>query len=108
MLPVSRALERCSGEIYDKLGYAGERLPRTLGELVEQSNISDPETKRILTRLGETLGLGYKDEQLSLCDSAITQLEERRRVLSEQLPAKRRLNASLCLSGALAVVILLL
>ena len=108
MLPVSRALERCSQELYHKLGYASESPPRTFSELVERGNISDTETKRILSRLGDSLGLGYRDEQLSLCDGAIAQLEERRRQLSDQLPAKRRLNASLCMSGALAAVILLL
>lgn len=108
MLPVSRSLERCPWELYHSLGYMADSKPSTLSELIELGGICDDETKKILTRLGEGLGLGYKDEQLNLCDRAISQLEERRGQLAAQLPAKRKLNTSLCLSGALAAVILLL
>ncbi len=106
MLPLTKALERCPREIYDALGYFAEQPPQSLRLLADNGYITDKDIKKILISLGDSLGLGYREQQISLCDHAIGLLETRRQTLAAQLPSKQRLNASLCLSGALAAVIL--
>ena len=107
-MPLPLALSRCPTEIYEKCGYVSDGIPADIGEFIKKCRISDGETFRQLSRFGDDIGKGYRDEQLALCDYFIEAMELRRRQLSEQLPARKKLNSALWLSGALALVILLI
>ena len=105
-MPLPRALERCPDEILRACGYKGAKPPRSPSELLD--GISDTVTKAQLSRLCDEIGKGYREEQLALCDYYLAVFEERRRKLADQLPAKRKMNCTLCVCSALALVIILL
>lgn len=104
-MPLPRALARCPKETLEACGYGEERPPESIKELLPY--VSDAVTREQLCRFGEEIGRGYTEEQLALCDYYTEMLEDRRRRLAEQLPARRKMYSALCMSGALAVVILL-
>lgn len=105
-MPIPRALERCPKEILDGCGYKDDVPPSTPSDLL--GGVSDSVAQAQLSRFCDEIGKGYRDEQLSLCDYYLAIFEERRRELAEQLPAKRKMNCALCVSSALAIVIILL
>ena len=105
-MPLPRALERCPADILVGCGYKGDAAPRMPSELL--SGISDKVTYAQLARFCDEIGKGYRDEQLALCDYYLAVFEERRIKLSEQLPVKRKMNCALCVSSALAILIILL
>lgn len=104
-MPLPRALCRCPREILSACGYREERAPDSVGELLPY--ISDGTVRGQLSRFCEEIGKGYREEQLALCDYYVAVLEDRRASLASQLPSRRRMNSALCMSGALALVILL-
>lgn len=104
-MPLPRALERCPRDILRGCGYTGEKPPRSLWEIAECQ--SDSVTKAQLSRFCDEIGKGYRDEQMVLCDYYLAVLEDRRQQLSDQLPARRKMNSALCMSSALGLVILL-
>ena len=107
-MPLHDVLCRCPEDIYRSCGYQGEDIPGSMEELLKGCEFCDSETAKHLSRFCSDIGKGYRDEQLVLCDYTVSLLEERRRALSEQLPSRKKRNSALCMSGALAVVILLI
>ena len=107
-IPVPDILARCPAEIYESCGYDGESPPASASELAERCHISDKEAGKYIERFFAEIGKGYRQDQLALCDYTVQLLEQRRRALAEQLPIKKKRNGALCMSGALAVVILLI
>ncbi len=107
-MPIPKALGRCSSELYRRCGYCSDVPPWDIDGLLAGCKISDGELKKLLDGFSGDVGKGYRDEQLALFDYCLGQLEARRQQLRDQLPAKRRMNSALCLSGALAIVILLI
>lgn len=107
-MPLPRALERCPRELYARCGYHLQTPPSGVAEFISACELADAETGRQLERFAEDIGKGYRDEQLTLCDYYLELLEARRQELCGQLPTRKKLNGALCLSGALALVILLI
>lgn len=107
-LPLGDILSRCDAELLCECGFRGAQTPRDIRELVSQCGIYDTETARILENFSEVFGKSYREEQLRQCDYYISLLEGRREKLSAELPVRKKLNSTLCISGALAVVILLI
>lgn len=107
-MPIPKALLRCPAELYRRCGYQSDVPPNSIEQLIDGCRILDPELRRRLEGFCRSVGRGYREEQLALFDYCLGQLEERRRVLCDQLPSKRKMNSALCLSGALAIVILLI
>ncbi len=107
-LPLPTALERCPAEVYIKCGYFLGQTPRSVRALIEACSVSDAESFRIMKAFAGSIGRGYREEQLAICDYYADLLEERRQRLYEQLPTRTKRNSALCLCGALAVVILLI
>lgn len=107
-MPIPKALARCSKELYRSCGYLSDVPPSGIDALLSGCKISDAELRRLLESFSGDVGRGYRDGQLALFDYCLSQLEARRKRLCEGLPAKRRMNSALCLSGALAIVILLI
>ena len=105
-MPVPRALSRCPKEILVGCGYTDSRPPESIYSLTE--HLSNTAVRAQLARFCEEIGKGYREEQLSLCDYYISVFEEHRKELAQQLPMKRKVNLTLCLSSAIAVVILLI
>ena len=105
-MPVPRALSRCPKEILVGCGYTDSCPPASIYSLTE--HLSNGAVQTQLVRFCEEIGKGYREEQLSLCDYYISVFEEQRRELAQQLPMRKKVNLTLCISSALAVVILLI
>ena len=107
-LPIPKILERCPRELLLSCGYCRGSSPANMQELFEGTAVFDGSARTSLEALCQGLGRGYREEQLSLCESCERALEERRRQLSSSLASKIKMNSALCLGGALAAVILFL
>mgnify|MGYP003319788150 CR=1 FL=1 len=106
-MPIPLALAGCPDEVFKKCGFDDSReCIRTLDDLLGGCEIFLPEAAELMEGFAARLGRGYKHEQLALCDGTLARLEDIRLSLASELPAKQKINGTLCLCGALAVVIL--
>lgn len=88
-------------------GYLSDVIPRDFSEFLECAEIYDADIKEGLSELGASFGGCYREEQLRACDRCIAVVSERRQAISAEMPKKKKLNATLCISAALTVAILL-
>ena len=106
--PISDILSGCELSLLNACGYRGEDVPESLDALLARCAIGDGETEKIVTDFSREFGKSYREEQIKSCSYSCDRLIRRRDALAEQLPAKRRVNSALWISGALTVVILLI
>ena len=107
-LPMGRILEGCERSVLRECGYGEEKRPEDLEELLAHSAIRDGETERIVRGFAREFGKSYREEQTKGCAYYCELLSERREALASQLPTRKKMNSTLWISGALAVVILLI
>ncbi len=107
-LPIPQILSRVDHARLLCCGYEGQTPPRSLEELFLRCTIRDGEVERIAKSFVGEFGKGYREEQLRSCEYYCELLAARRDALAAQLPARRRVTSTLWISGALAVVILLI
>ena len=67
----------------------------------------DAESFRLLERFGMEFGGMYREEQLRRCDYYIEALCERRRVIFEDLPARKKIGGTLCICVCIGLLIIL-
>ena len=107
-LPIGEIFERCSKELLYSCGWRQESAPHTFEELFSCNHISDKEAKNVIFEFCSDFGRNYREEELKRCDSCITALEKCRERLAREVPNKKKLNLTLCLSASVALIILLL
>ena len=107
-LPIGDILERADKDLLIRCGWRMEDSPRSLEELLEKSESVDFGANPLLREFCLDFGNNYRDEQLRRCDHYINALSDISDALARELPSKKKLNSTLCISGALAVVILLI
>ncbi len=107
-LPISDILARTDVELLTLCGYTGKAAPKDMSELVAGTVFCDGETMGIAKRFASEFGKCYRDEQVGRCAYFLSLMEERRRKLASEMPARRRLNMTLCMSGSLFALILFL
>lgn len=107
-MPLSAILARCDERLLRQCGYRGSVPPTDFPTLLGGCQIADPSAAEIFGSFGEEFGRGYREEQAKGCEYALALLEERRVALSERLPVQKKLYSTLCVSGALALMILFL
>ena len=107
-MPINEILKRADPALLEGCGWRGEDPPRTLSELVSNAPVGERAIEGILLEFSEDFGNSYLYDQIRRCDHFIALLEERRDSLARELPSKRKLNSTLCISGALALIILLI
>ena len=107
-MPAGEIILRCDRTLLEECGLRGEPLPTTLDELVGRCAVRDSEVGEVLRGFASSFGKGYRDEQLRECDYYLGLLCDRRQKMSEELPRKKKLNSTLCICWALALVILFL
>ncbi len=106
-LPVGDILRRADPGLLYRCGWTAEEPPGDFSELTARCPVGDPRCDRLLLSFAEGFGRGYREEQLRECDGYIDPLEDRRAQLREGLGGRKRIHATLCVSGALALIILL-
>ena len=107
-LPASEIISRSDSALILSCGFRGDVRPENFERFFELCGISDGETKEILSGFASDFGKGYREEQIKECEYYIDLLCERRQKLYEELPKRKKLNSTLCVSAAFAIVILLL
>ena len=107
-MPASEILARCDRGLLRECGYCKDSPPESFEALLAGLSFSDAETAEIMAAFLSGFGKSYRDEQIRECDYYIALLRERAQKLGEELPNRRKVNSALCVSSALAAVILLL
>lgn len=105
-LPVAKILSSCERGLLEECGWQGENTPKTLTEFFSECEIYDPQSEKVLGDFANGFGKSYRDESVKECDYYISLLLQRAEEMSLELPRKKKLNTTLCVCGALAVVIL--
>ncbi len=104
-LPIGEILKRADPELLLRCG--APESANGFGELIsELEPRPDDEVMKLLAAFESTLGELYREEQLKSLDYYISELSALRDRLSGELGKRRRLNRTLCLSAAAAIVIL--
>ncbi|MBO5938188.1 MAG: hypothetical protein J6Q82_01640 [Clostridia bacterium] len=107
-LPMGEILARCDREMLLECGFVGELAPRSFEGLLAASVLYDGESESVIRSFCEEFGRGYREEQTRGCDYYLSMLEGRREFLVGKLPAQKKMNATLSICAALAIVLLLL
>ena len=107
-LPADEIFKRCDRELLSGCGYTNDEPPTEFVVFFDKLNISDRTARRIVSEFCSDFGKHYRDEQLKRCDACISMLEEYRDKLRGEAKDTKKLNYTLCLSGAVALIILLI
>lgn len=107
-LPMGEILCRCDADILRNCGCFASVPPKSFSAMLEVSAFCDDECEKIARAFAEEFGRGYRDEATRGCDYYLAQLEAYKNALAKKLPAQKKMNATLSVCGALAVVLLLL
>ena len=106
-LPAAQIIRRAERGQLIACGFTGESVPESFSELFSLIEIRDEESARITRSFCEGFGRSYREEQIKEMDYYISLLCERSERLAGELPKKKKLNSTLCVSSALAIAILL-
>ena len=107
-LPIGRILEGVDSSLLAACGYTAEKTPNDFLEMFSYCGIRDTQGRKILFEFCEGAGKRYREEESRSCDYFIALLSERIGQLRAQLPNRKRLCSTLCVSATVAVVILLI
>ncbi len=105
-LPIGEILRRCDKEILGACSWHLDVPPQSLEELADGCEFYDSGVERIFMEFASSFGQSYREDSVRECDYYLDALTERERALMSELPKKKKLNATLCISGALALIIL--
>ena len=107
-LPMSEILLRCDQAVLQSCGYPADIPPKSFSAMCEASTFCDAECVRIARAFAEEFGKGYREEEMRGCDYYLAQLEAHKEMLAKKLPVQKKMNATLSICAALALVLLLL
>ncbi len=107
-LPISEIFSRCDKELFSLCGWKYDRSPKDIDDLLNNCEIKDMATEKILLEFSSDFGMNYREEQIRRCEYYISLLEDRRERIAAELPTKKKLNSTLCIAAVLAVVIIMI
>ena len=108
-MPAAEILGSCGEEIIRNLGYPDHKeRPASFIELCECCEMADRSSADILLDFAGGFGKNYRRQQSEDCERAIERLRVRVSVLENELPARKKMILSICISVALVLIILLL
>jgi hypothetical protein len=107
-LPICDILGRADRALLSGCGWEKEEPPSSVEDMLGEASVEDEDALGILLEFCKDFGKSYLDEQIRRCDHYISLLDERRNSLAKDLPRKKKLNSTLCISGAVAMIILLI
>ena len=105
--PIDKILSGCERSVFEACGYAKEATPQSIGELIEGCPMLEGRALGVMNEFSRGFGKSYRADQVRLCESSIEELSALRSDISDKLPIRRKLNSTLCISSAMAIVILL-
>lgn len=99
---------RCDPKLLLDCGLPKEQTPTSFEEMMRLCPRTDGISWDWMRQFADDFGKQYRKEQVEECDRYIEMLESRRKLLASELPNKRKLRMTLCLTGtAMAVIVLL-
>lgn len=107
-LPIGRILSGAGDELLAECGYTGKNCPADLKELFSGSSVEDAQTREVAKKFCGEFGRGYADAQAARCRYYAEIFEERKKKISSELPARKKLYYTLCVSASLAALIIFL
>ena len=107
-LPVDEIFKRCDRDMLSSCGYDCDELPSEFVDFFEKLSINDKTVGRIVFEFCSDFGKHYREEQLKRCDACISELETVRDKLRSEAKNSKKLCLTLCLSGAIALIIVLI
>ena len=112
-LPFPKILDRMKNDTRGKrllvrCGYCEKKLPCNINEMRTSSLVGSDEVKELFYEFLSEFGVGYREEQIKLCEHYEELLSERREKIAAELPIKKKRNVALCITGTLIPVILLI
>ena len=107
-LSAPEILSRCDLRLLEACGMMAENVPRSFEELVQVCRCEDAVSINLMKRFADGFGKQNRAEQVKECDRYIEALSARQKLLSTEIPNKRKLHMTICLTGAAMAVILLL
>ena len=107
-LPISKIFERIDKDIFIACGYEGDLPPSSLEELCSAIEFKGERCQKLMFGLATDFGSGYRDEELRRLSYYEKELSDELQRLSGELPSKKKINLTLCISAAIAIVILMI
>ena len=108
-MPASEILRERHKDIVDGLGYREEtEPPKSFAELCEGCEMSDPAVRDILLEFADSFGKKYRRQQSEDCQRTLEKLRLRESELERELPGRKKMICSICISVSLVLIILLL
>lgn len=96
-------------DIVDGLGYPeGKEAPKSFIEMCEGCEMSDSTVRDILIEFAQGFGKHYRREQSEDCQITLEKLRFRVSQLEKELPGRKKMIFSICISVSLVLIILLL
>ncbi len=107
-MPIGEILKSCDEDLLRVCGASKEDGVTDLLTLFSHCELSDKDARSVLFDFCSGFGKSYLGEQLKRCEVCVSMLEKRKEELNKELPKKKKLNFTLCVSGALCVIIVLI
>ena len=107
-MPIGQILKQMDPEVLKLCGYSGDSLPCDLLELLENSSVTDGESREIFFSFSKDFGKGYRKDELLRCSMFLERMRSREKKLLKEAAKKKRVVMAVSLCGAAAVVILLI
>ena len=108
VLTVPEIFSRCDRETLYACGLENDLKPKTISEFFSLSDVRGEGLLRILDAFEADFGKSYKDTEIRLLDRYISMLEDEKKRLEAALPSRKRLNLTLLIALATAIIILLI
>ena len=107
-LPATEIIRRCDRDLLRECGYTEDVLINNFEQLFDSFSIKDESVRKLMRDFSKGFGKGYREEQLKECDYYIDRLCQQRERMANELPNRKKVNSTLCVSSALALIILLI
>ena len=108
-MPINEIISECDVELLKRCGFI-ENVGSTVSfkEMVMTCALHDRECENIARAFAESFGKADRLEQIKHCEYHTRLMETRKNVLAEKLTGQKKINMTLSVSVALAIIIILL
>lgn len=107
--PIDAILSRCDVTLLSACGYGGGQEAPDFSDFLEGCELClSADERQILRDFSGELGRGYRAEQVKVCEYYIARLDRVREELERELPKRRKMIRTVCLSASLGAILMLI